>query len=108
MADIRPAEFDPPPEREAVPYALEVEAHRIRTAAEMLAGHRERLRGEGEEHAAAAAMLERVEEHLVWALARVGEVAAGLRQKGWKPAAPPPPPGRMNPWGLSPDDGPRT
>lgn len=70
-------------------------------AAEIVAAHRERLRGEGPEYGLLVERLERVETHLVWVLEQVEIVAGDLEGRGWTPPplAPPPP---DTPWGSSP------
>jgi len=83
--EIRPAQYERPPSKEQIPYEILAQIHRVRVAAELLAGVREVAR----EHGADVETLERVEQHLVWCIDKVTEWAQQRRADGW---APPPPP----------------
>lgn len=81
---ITPVRYgDNQPERPQVPVELRVEAHRILTAAERIAGHRERLRGEGAGYELVVERLTRVDTHLAWVLDQLDQVAVGLEEQGW-------------------------
>jgi hypothetical protein len=99
--DIRPVRDDTPPERPAVPTDIRARAHQIRAAAEVIAGHRERLRGEGLDYELVVERLQRADTHLVWVLEQLEAVAGELEERGWVPP-PVPPPSQVDPWGAHP------
>lgn len=102
--EITPAQDDPPTPRALLPYDVAAQAHAIHMATELLATDRERIRAEGAGEDApvrAVAELERIEQHLAWALDRLGQVVEMLQAAGWRP-----PPGRrsehVDRWGPPP------